>query len=162
MKQPNLKDLRTTLNVLSTLDVEVPQELLTCLSEKIRQKESSKLSRRMNRMTEEELIQFEARKRVTLRINLPDGRLIQRKTNELTFEAALMEMGYDLLASVDYPIRRKPFILHDATKQRKRIPNYKFVMPGIFIYRKSTAEDKKALLDYIDCTYRLDWDIDIV
>lgn len=162
MKQPNLKDLRTTLNVLSTLDVDVPQELLTCLSEKIREKENSKLTRRMNRMTEEELIQYEARKRVTLRINLPDGRLIQRKTNEQTFEAALIEMGYNLLANVDYPIRRKPFILHDTTKLRKRIPNYKFVMPGIFVFRKSTGEDKKALLDYIDCTFRLDWDIEIV
>lgn len=162
MKQPNLKDLRTTLNVLSTLEVEVPQELLTCLSEKIRQKESSKLTRRMNRMTEEELIQFEARKRVTLRINLPDGRLIQRKTNDQTFEAALIEIGRDKLASIDYPIRRKPFIIYDATLQRKRIPNYKFVMPGIFILRKSTGEDKKALLDFLDCTYHLDWDIDIV
>lgn len=162
MKQPTIKDLRTTLNVLSTLNADVPPELLRELSRILRERESQRLKRRVNRMTEEQLISFESRRRTTLRVNMDDGRLIQLKNNELTFLEALKEVGRDRLRSYEIHVRRHPLFIIDEQQSRKRIPNYVLLCPGLFVYKKTTAAEKKHILEELDNSFRLNWDIEIM
>lgn len=162
IRKPTLKDLRTTLNVLATLDIEVPNHLLVELSERIRQKEKDKLSRKINRMSEEELIRFGNRQKSTLRIILNDGRLIQSRTNETSFLLAIKEAGYEHLQGFEMKVRRNPVFLFDPTCKRQRIKNYALLSPGLFVYTKTTAAEKKKILVTIAEKLLLEWEISVI
>ena len=161
-RKPNLKELRTTLNVLSKLDCTVPQSLLVLLSDRIREMESMRLTRRLSRMSEEELIRYGNRQRSTLRVLLADGRLIQCRTNEETFLLALHEIGTERLQNIEYRIHRVPFFLPDETGLRRRIHNYTLLQPGLFFYARTTAAEKRTLLLHLDNLFQLGWDVSVV
>lgn len=161
-RKPNLKELRTALSVLSKLDCHVPPTLLVHLSDRIREMESLRLKRRLNRMSEEELIRYDNRQRSTLRIVLADGRLLQHRTNDETFFLALQEIGQERLQGVEYLLHRHPFFLLDSTSLRRRIPNYTLLRPGLFYYARTTAAEKLGLLSYLDNLLQLGWDISVV
>lgn len=157
-----LKDLKTTYNTLTELTFDVPAELLVHIANLIRQKESLSLERRMNRMSEEELIQMQERQRRTLRINTPDGRIIQKKVNEATFRAAMAELDAESVSALGLTIGRKPAVLFDASMKRQRIKGYTLVKPGLFVVSKSTSEEKLRVMVDIDSALELDWDIELV
>ncbi len=161
MIKPNIKDLRTTLHVLDFFGNLAPDELKVEISKCIRQAEDTKTEKRMSRLSDDELYKYENRKKTTLRINLSDGRLIQRKTNDQTFDAALLEIGLERLATTSFFIKNHPLVLHDATLQRRRCTGYRYLAPGLFVYKKTTVFEKQnALLHYDECLC-LDWDIEI-
>lgn len=172
-KQPTLKDLRTTLRVLTTLDADVPEALLVELTDRIVEKECVQHVRLMNRMTEEQLIKYENRKRTTLRVTtsagcaggtgpMGRGRMLQAKNNGATFMMALQEMGREQLTAADYRIRRNPLFIEDATGRSRRFKNYVPLLPGLYVYMKTTAAEKKRILEYYDELYGLNWEIELV
>lgn len=161
MRKITLKDMRTTLRVLESLDMQVPNALLAEISQRIRREEQLRDSRRMNRMSEEDLISYDNRKKTSLRVNLPDGRLLHFRTNDQTFEAALREIGAERLSKVDLRVKTHPLLLFDATGKRCRITGYKFVAPGLFVYRKTTTQEKLSALQQIDETLQLNIDLEI-
>ena len=162
MRKPNIKELRTTLNVLATLDIEVPNDILVELSDRIRQKEKDKLSRKLNRMSEEELIRYGNRQKSTLRVLLPDGRLIQGRTNDVTFLLALKEADHIQLRGIEMKVRRNPVFLPDPTLERRRIKNYTLLSPGLFVFTKTTAAEKKKILSTVTDRLQLEWEISII
>lgn len=162
VRKPNLKELRTTLNVLATLDIEVPNQILVELSDRIRQKEKEKLTRKINRMSEEELIRYGNRQRSTLRVLLPDGRLLQARTNDATFMLAIQEAGPERLRGIEMKIKRNPLFIIDETDERRRIKNYIFLIPGLFIYGKTSAAEKKKILTTISDRLLLEWEVSVI
>jgi len=161
MKKPTIKDMRTTLSVLDTLGTLVPNELKVEIARRIRQAENHKTELLLDRLSDDELFAFENRKRNILRVNLPDGRLIHLKTNDLTFEAALRELGLERLISLQVLVRRHPLVQYDSTLQRRRWTGYRYLMPGIFIYRKTTAAEKLQALMQYDEHFQLEWDVEL-
>lgn len=161
-RQPSIKELRTALNVLSSLDIDVPNEIFVCLSDRIQKKEKERLSRRINRMSEEELIRYGSRQKNTLRVICNDGRLLQGRTNDVTFVQALKEVGPDRLKTLSLKVRRSMVFKVDETGERKRIKNYQLLAPGLFVYEKTTASEKKQILQSIDKAYQLDWEVSVI
>jgi len=157
-----LKDLKITYNTLTELEHPVPKELIVHIASLIREVEGRNLERKLNRMSEEELIALESRQRRTLRINTPDGRIIQKKVNEATFRTAMAELDAENVSALGLTIGRKPLVVFDATMKRQRIKGYAFLKPGFFVISKSTAEEKFRALNDIDTALELDWDIDLV
>ena len=153
--------MRTALRVLESLDIEVPNDLLAELSRRIRLEEDMRSSRKIDRMSEEDLITYENRKRTSLRVNLPDGRLLHFRTNDQTFEAALREIDLESLKTVDLRVRNHPMLLFDASGKRQRMTGYKFVCPGLFLYRKTTAMEKLTALQRLDEALQLNMDIEL-
>lgn len=173
-KQPSLKELRTALNVLTTLDVKAPEALLVELTDRIFELERVQKVRRMNRMTEEEIIKYEGRQRTTLRVTVRDGlaaggRLLQAKNNGATFMLALLAMDVERAVAADYRIRRNPLFIKDNAAgakdgqvRRRRIKNYVPLLPGLYVYMKTTAAEKKRTLEFFDELFGLNWEIDVV
>lgn len=161
-KQPSIKDLRTTLNVLATLEVPVPDEVLITLSERIQQREQQKLTRKLNRMSEEQLIHYSSRQKKTLRVVLKDGRLLQGKTNDITFVEALRAIDPEQLAAVTYWVRSHPLVVYDDTANKRLYKHYFIVTPGVLVYGKTTAAEKKTILDYLDEKFQLNWEVNII
>jgi len=161
MASPTLKDLRTTYRVLSHLDAKVPKELLIDIAERIRKKESIKMSNRIARMTEEDLIRFQDIKHNRIRIDLPDGRIIQEKTNDMTFVVALKEANPSLIHSLGIMIKKKPLIVN-LPEDRKQLVGHKFLVPGYFVVRGIKPSERLKLLERIDESLRLDWKIQLV
>ena len=153
--------MKTTLNVLSAIGIPVPDEILIELSDRIRTKEERNKNRKINRMSEEELIHYHSRQKTTLRIVLDDGRLIQGRTNDVTFTMALRELGQERIKHVTYNIGRKPLFIFDDTSNKMRFKHYLIVEPGLLVYGKTTAVQKKQILDIFDQKYQLNWDISI-
>lgn len=162
-RQPSIKEMRVTLNVLAALDLKVPDEVLIELSNRIQEQEKVKLVRRVNRMTEEQLIKYENRPRTTLRVILADGRLVQGRTNDATFLMALKELPREWLTTCDYKVRRHPLIVTDDSGKRKR---FKYYLPldddGIYVFMKTTAVVKSQILRYFDELYHLGWEIAVI
>lgn len=163
-RQPTIKELKTALNVLTTYDigVEVPDELLVALSEMVQHKEQQTLTRRLSRMSEEELIKFEGRRRQQLRILLPDGRLLQGKTNDATFVMALKEIGKERLCQTAISFRQHPLLMYDESETRQRMNNYYLLMPGVFLFAKTKSAEKKRALEKMDEKLELNWTISLV
>lgn len=162
MKTVSIKDLHTTLSVLQRLDCDVPGELLCNIAQSIREKEKTARVRKLNRMDEEQLIAFTNKRKTTLRVNLDDGSFIQHRTNDSTFEAALMTFGLDKLRNVTYKVRRHPIVILDESGRRKRIPSYQPLGQGLFFYRKTTAVEKVAFLAYLDELFCLNWIVELI
>jgi len=152
-----IKDLRTTYNVLEELDVSVPREILVHIADRIRQKEIEQYERKMNRLSDDELIKLESKKKRTLRINTPDGRLFQKNTNEETFRAIMLEPDLKQVLEMMLRIKSKPLLLFDLS--RKRIKGYVPLKDGYFLIAKSTASEKIKVLTQIDEQQRLNWEI---
>lgn len=162
IKSPTLKDMRTTLNVLSSLSVDVPDAVFIELSNLIQEKEEKRFRRKVNRMSEEELIRFSSRQKKSLRILLSDGRLLHAKTNNATFVLALQEVGAERLQDADLKMGRKPLFLFTSTHNKSLYKNYLIVSQNVLVYAKTTAEDKRRILMQLDERYELNWQISIV
>lgn len=161
IKQPSVRDMRITLNVLSALGIPVPEGILIELSERIRTKEEQRRTRRISRMSEEDLIRYQSRSRTSLRVVLSDGRLLQGRTNDTTFVMALQEVGAQRIQSAPYRLGRKPLFVFDATASRVRYKNYLIIAPGVLVWSKTTAAQKQQILEHFDQTYQLGWTISL-
>lgn len=161
MAKPTLKDLRTTYRVLTKLDKHVPQELLVDIADLIKAEEKSRTYRKIARMSEEDLIHYQAVPKRRLRINLPDGRIIQEKTNENTFYNALREISFDQLLSLDLRVKDVPVFV-GFKENRKQLTHYKMLRESCFVFRKIKAEDRLPLLKKIDERLQLNWDIELI
>lgn len=160
-KSPTLADLRTTYRVLSHIEEKVPQRLLVSLAEKIKLLESRKLSNRIAHMTEEDLIKFQETTKRRIRINLPDGRIIQEKTNEATFYTALIEADPSKVLPLNI-VEKKQSLIISLPPERKFFPKYKFLIPGFFVSRSVKAEERLNILKRIDEALQLNWDIKLI
>jgi len=157
-----LKDVRITYNLLDELEVQVPKDLLVYLADTIRHTEEVLAERRRNRMSDEDLITLENKQKRTLRINTPDGRLFQKKTNEETFRRILMEVDLPQVCSMGFMHGRKPFIIQEVTGKRRRIKGYAYLRDGYFLLAKSTTAEKVRLLNQVDERLQLNWDILVI
>lgn len=156
--KPTLKDLRTTYRVLSKLNYDVPKPLLVALADLIKDEEKLRKNHKIARMSEEDLIRYQASPRRRLRINLPDRRIIQEKTNEETFYTALREVDFSLLLSLDLLNQGHPiFVGFDSP--RRQYKDHKQLQPGQFVYRKIKSQDRMNLLRRIDESLHLNWEI---
>lgn len=160
-RKPRLKDLRTTLNVLASLDTPVPDALLIDLSSRIQQMEQASLKTKLNRMSEEQLIRFTARKQTKLRVLLPDGRLLSKRTNDETFVAALREIPEAQLRSVEYKVGRKPLLIFSDSRNTRLYKKYLIVSHGILVLGGLQVAIKQQVLTYLDQQFELNWEIKI-
>lgn len=155
-----LRDLKIAYNILAELDYDVPNELLVLIVDIIRDKEQQQNARRLSKMTEEDLIRHQNKQKRKLRINIIDGRIIHKRTNEETFRAAFKEFNLDRVVAMNIHLRGKKLILVDSTKKRKRLKGYVLIKPGYFVLAKSTGEEKIKTLNMIDETLQLNWEIE--
>lgn len=158
MPKPSLKDLRTAYRVLSHLEADVPPTLLVHLADLIKGEERSRQYRKLARMTEEDLIRYQATPRRRLRINLPDGRILQERTNELTFYAALRLLDPLRVMALGMQHRGQPlFVLFDGP--RRQLTGHKYLSDGWFVVRNLRSEQRLELLRQLDQHLHLAWDI---
>ena len=162
MKNPSLKELRATHRVLTMLDFPVPNELKLYISSQIAEKEKRMRQRKIDRMSEEELIAFDGKKHYRLRVYLKDGRFIQMKTNRLTFEQALKEIDFTLAPHFDLRLGSKPLFHVDASEKQRRVQKYHFIKPGLFVLSGISASRLKEILERLDEFLELGWDIELV
>lgn len=161
MAKPTLKDLRTSYRVLSKMTQGVPQDLLVTLADLIKAEEKSRNYRKLARMTEEELIRYQACPKRRLRINLPDGRIVQEKTNEATFYTALRELNFSAVLALDMNIKGKPLFV-GFKEPRKQLTGYKMLKESCFALRISKGDDRLNLLRRLDEKLRLNWEIQLI
>ena len=156
--KPTLKDLRTTYRILQQLDENVPQQLLVSLADRIKAEEKSRQYRKLARMSEEDLIRYQAIPKRRLRINLPDGRIIQEKTNEATFYRALGELDFSQVLKLNLKRKTTPlFVGFDYP--RKLLTGHKMLHEGCFVLRNIKSDERLALLEKIDESLQLNWEI---
>lgn len=162
MPNPTLKDLRTTYRVLTHIAaVPVANELLVYLAEQIQATEQRKLNNRISRMTEEDLIRYQEAPRHRIRINLPDGRIIQEKTNEQTFYMALIEAGIQNVHSLGIVVRGRPLLVQFGP-ERRQFNGHKLLAPGYFVVRGVKPAERLQILRQMDERLRLNWAILLV
>lgn len=157
-----LKDLKIAYNVLCELDYPVPTELLVQLSQTIRTKETGSLERKMARMSDEQLIRYAEKQKRTLRIYLPDGRMIQKSTTEATYRAAFKEIEPEAAVRLNLRRGHRDVIRYDETMQRKRYKHYFYLKPGYFLLDVASAAERYAILQAIDEQLQLNWEIELV
>lgn len=158
MRKPSLKDLRTTYRVLSKIDETVPQQLLIALAERIKAEEKSRQYRKIAKMSEEDLIRYQATPKRRLRINLPNGRIIQEKTNEATFHMALREIDFAQILELNLKRKGTPLFV-GFDKPRKLLVGHKMLTPGCFVLRNIKSDERLHLLQRIDEELQLNWEI---
>lgn len=156
--KPTLKDLRTTYRVLQKLDYDVPTQLLITLADKIKAEEKSRQYRKIAKMSEEDLIRYQATPKHRLRINLPDGRIIQEKTNESTFYSALKELDFKEVLALGLKRKTTPLFV-GFDQPRKQLMGHKMLHEGCFVLRSIKPEERYSLLQKIDEELRLNWEI---
>lgn len=157
-----IKDLKIAYNVLSELDHPVPKDLLVDIAQKIRSQETATMQRRIARMTEEQLIQLDSKQKRTIKIYLPDGRMIQKSNSALTFREAIKEIGADKIVPLHLKNGRKDIIHTDATLKRRRIKHYYFLQPGYFLLDTINSTNRYTILTQIDELLRLNWEIEFI
>lgn len=156
--KPTLKDLRTTYRVLQKLDYDVPPQLLITLADKIKAEEKSRQYRKIAKMSEEDLIRYQSAPKRKLRINLPDGRIIQEKTNESTFYTALKELDFKEVLALGLKRKNTPLFV-GFDQPRKQLVGHKMLHEGCFVLRCIKPEERYSLLQKIDEELRLNWEI---
>lgn len=156
--KPTLKDLRTTYRVLQKLDYDVPPQLLITLADKIKAEEKSRQYRKIAKMSEEDLIRYQSAPKRKLRINLPDGRIIQEKTNESTFYTALKELDFKEVLALGLKRKTTPLFV-GFDQPRKQLVGHKMLHEGCFVLRSIKPEERYSLLQKIDEELRLNWEI---
>jgi len=157
-----IKDLKIAYNVLSELDYPVPKDLLVDIAQTIRTQETTTMQRRIARMSEEQLIRLDTKQKRTIKIYLPDGRMIQKSTSALTFREAIKEIGAEKIAPLRLMVGHKEVIRIDATQKRRRIKHYYFLQPGYFLLDKTNPAERYAILTQLDELLRLNWEIEFV
>lgn len=161
MQKPTLKDLRTAYRVLTRINTDVPQHLLVTLADMIKAEEKSRRYRKIAKMSEEDLIRYQASPKRRLRINLPDGRIIQEKTNEQTFYAALREVDFPSLLSLGLTHRGVPIFVGFKEK-RTLLVGHKMLQESCFVSKSLKSDERIKLLHHIDSSLRLSWDIELM
>lgn len=156
--KPTLKDLRTTYRVLEKLDYPVPPELLVTLADKIKAEEKSRHYRKLAKMSEEDLIRYQSAPKRRIRINLPDGRIIQEKTNEDTFYTALRELDFAAVLSLGLTRRGTPIFVGFSTP-RRQLNGHKMLHESHFVQRISKPDERLNLLYHLDNELQLNWEI---
>ena len=156
--KPTLKDLRTTYRVLQKLDYDVPPQLLITLADKIKAEEKSRQYRKIAKMSEEDLIRYQSAPKRKLRINLPDGRIIQEKTNESTFYTAMKELDFKEVLALGLKRKTTPLFV-GFDQPRKQLVGHKMLHEGCFVLRSIKPEERYSLLQKIDEELRLNWEI---
>jgi len=157
-----IKDLKIAYNVLSELDYPVPKDLLVDIAQKIRIQETNTMQRRIARMSEEQLIRLDNKQKRTIKIYLPDGRMIQKANSVLTFREAIKEIGAEKIAPLHLKAGHKEVILTDTTQKRRRIKHYYFLQPGYFLLDTTNPTDRYTILTQIDEFLRLNWEIEFI
>lgn len=158
-----LKDLRITYRTLSkvSLPVEVPQELLIALANLIRDKERTRLERRVSRMTDEALSRYHQGPKHRFRVNLPDGRIVHERRMEETFYSALRLVPFAQLLALGLQVRgRDLFVGFD--QPRLRLAGYKRLCDGCFVLAGLHSNERLPLLQRIDEALRLNWDFESI
>lgn len=156
--KPTLKDLRTTYRVLQKLDYDVPPQLLITLADKIKAEEKSRQYRKIAKMSEEDLIRYQSIPKHKLRINLPDGRIIQEKTNESTFYTALKELDFKEALALGLKRKTTPIFV-GFDHPRKQLVGHKMLHEGCFVLRNLKPDERLNLLRRLDEELRLNWEI---
>lgn len=159
--KPTLKDLRTTYRVLSKIDADVPSQLLVTLADMIKAEEKSRQYRKIAKMSEEDLIRYQATPKHRLRINLPNGKIIQEKTNEDTFYTALREVDFTLILSLHMKRKNKPLFVGFPTP-RKLLTGHKMLHESCFVQRNIKSDERLKILQRIDEVLQLNWEIILV
>lgn len=162
MNSRELKQLRTTLRFLTECKLDVPKDLLVALSDMLRQEESTRRQRHMDRMTEEQLERYDHRRLCSVMVTTSDGRIIRSRTNALTFRCVLEEVGLERLAMMGFIMGSKPIVFHDPSMAKKRKSGYVLSRPGYFVYKASSAREIAEVLTIIDETLHLDLQIQVV
>lgn len=157
----SVRDLKIVLSLLDALETNVPKDVTDEIISLIHAKESQKEQRKLSRMTEEDLARYQNRRRSKLRVETADGFLIEHKNNDDTMKDAIERIGLDRVQYIEYMVKRKPLFYVDVTENRKRISGYTFLRPGLFLYKRTTAVQKLEILQYLDETFQLDWDIEL-
>ena len=157
----SVRDLKKVLILLDALESNVPEAVTDEIISLIHAKETQKELRKLSRMTEEDLARYQNKRRTRLRIQTSDGYLIERKSNDDTMKDAIVRIGLDRVQHIEYMVKRKPLFYVDVTEKRKRISGYTFLRPGLFLYKRTTAVQKMDILQYLDETFQLDWDIEL-
>ena len=160
MRKIKLKDLKTANQVLLRLDYPVPTELKAHISSLIRSEEESLKERRMERMTDEQLLRLDERHRTKLRVTTSDGRIIQSRLNVETFMLALKESGADHLTFDGMRVRSRQVAIYNPSRQR--ISGYLPLNEGLFIFRGFSACEMQSVLLHIDQQLQLDWTIEVL
>ncbi len=161
MQKPTLKDLRTTYRVLTRIKADIPQPLLVTLADMIKAEEKSRRYRKIAKMSEEDLIRYQASPKRRLRINLPDGRIIQEKTNESTFYAALREVDFPTLLSLGLTRQSIPIFVGFKEK-RTLLVGHKMIRESCFVIKNLKPDERIKLLHHIDTHLQLNWDIELM
>ncbi len=159
--KPTLKDLRTTYRVLQKLDTDVPPQLLVTLADKIKAEEKSRHYRKLAKMSEEDLIRYQSAPKRRIRINLPDGRIIQEKTNENTFYTALRELDFKEVLALGLKRKTTPLFV-GFDQPRKLLTGHKMLSEGCFVLRNIKPEERLSILQRLDEELRLNWDIILI
>lgn len=160
--KPSLKDLRTAQRVLQIIDYPVADELLLYLSNRIMEIEQSVKQRRMERMTDEDLLAFDEKKHYRLRVHLKDGSFIQMKHNKQTFEQAIRLIDFNAAPHYDIRVGTKRLFHVDPTQKQKRVKRYLFVNPGLFVLTGTTVSRQKEILEALDEFLELGWEIELI
>lgn len=161
MAKVTLKDLRTTYRVLTKLGDEVPQGLLITVAEMIKTEEKQRQYRKIARMSEEDLIKYQSTPKRRIRVNLPDGRIIQEKTNEQTFYSALREMDFEQVLVLGLTHKGQPLFV-GFKEQRKQLNGHKMLHLGCFVKRGLKGDERLKLLNKLDEALKLNWEISLI
>lgn len=159
--KPNLKDLKTAHRVLTILDYPVPSALMLYLSSQITETEKAKKQKRMEHMSEEQLIAEDKKKHTRLRVTLKDGRFIQLRHNKDTFEQVIKEID-SIKAAHDLTLGKKQVFHIDPSGRQRRVKNYVFVKPGFFVLKGKSTNQMKEILETLDETMRMGWDVELI
>lgn len=159
--KPTLKDLKTAHRVLTMLEYPVPSDLMLYLSSQITEIEDTKKQRRIERMSEEELIAMDERQPCHLRVTLRDGSFIQMRTNIQTFEQVIKEIDWNK-ANENLKIGSKNVFYFDPSEKQRRVKKYVFVKPGYFVLGGVSANRMKEILEKIDESMEMGWDIELI
>lgn len=157
----SVRDFKKVLTLLDVLETEVPKAVTDEIISLIHAKEQQKEQRKLSRMTEEDLAHYQNKRRSKLRVVTSDGYLIEHKSNDDTMKDAIERIGLDRVQYIEYMVKRKPLFYVDVTESRKRVKGYTFLRPGLFLLKHTTAMQKLEILQYLDETFQLDWDIEL-
>lgn len=162
MAKATLKDLRTTYRVLSKMsNAAVPHDLLVTLAEMIKKEEKTRAYNKIARLSEEDLIRYQATPKRRLRINLPDGRIVQEKTNEMTFYTVLKELDFADALALNLKKRGKPLFV-GFKEPRKQLTGHKMIRESCFVLRITKSDERLELLRQLDELLQLNWDIILI
>lgn len=160
MNSSRLKELKITYRFLSESGLNVPNELLRTLSESIIEEENRRHSRRIERMSDDELAALDNKSCHSVRVITPEGLLIRSRTNMQTFRYALEHIGLDRVNVLQVKVGRHPVVV--VAPARKRLKGYIAVRPGYFVLKENASDTIAAVLRQVDQMLQLNLEIELV